>query len=66
MHEYRLDQSAADHRSRRLPLLLSAGLGACTTVEGTNALTDVGTFEREVATETLKGLGMVPQETKKP
>ncbi len=47
-------------------LVAMAGLGACTTVEGTNALTDVATFEREVATETLKGLGVVPREGKKP
>lgn len=47
-------------------LLAALGLGACTTVEGTNALTDVATFEREVATETLKGLGVVPRESKKP
>ena len=31
-----------------LGLVLALALGACTTVEGTNALTDVGTFEREV------------------
>ncbi len=45
-------------------LLATMSLGACTTVEGTNALTDVATFEREVATSTLQGLGMVPKETK--
>lgn len=38
---------------------LSAALGACTTVEGTNALTDFGTFEREVMTSTLQGMGVV-------
>ena len=43
-------------------LLLAFGLGACTTVEGTNALTDIATFEREVATETLQGLGMLERE----
>ena len=47
-------------------LLLAGGLGACTTVEGTNAMTDFGTFEREVMTSTLQGLGAVPQETKEP
>lgn len=41
-----------------------SGLGACTTVEGTNALTDPTTFEREVASETLKGLGVIDRETK--
>lgn len=40
------------------------GLSACTTVEGTNALTDIATFEREVAINTLQGLGVVPQESK--
>lgn len=45
-------------------LLLAFGLGACTTVEGTNALVDIGTFEREVATETLKGLGVIERENK--
>jgi hypothetical protein len=45
-------------------LLLGAGLSACTTVEGTNAMTDIGTFERDVMTETLKGMGMVDSEVK--
>jgi len=45
-------------------LLLSGGLAACTTVEGTNALTDVGTFEREVMSETLRGLGGLPRDQK--
>lgn len=44
--------------------MLALGLGACTTVEGTNALTDVGTFEREVMTSTLTGLGIVPKTEK--
>lgn len=47
-----------------LALLVAAGLAACTTVEGTNAMTDVGTFEREVMTSTLQGLGAVPREEK--
>ncbi len=47
-------------------LLLAGGLAGCTTVEGTNAMTDPGTFEREVMTSTLQGLGAVPQETKEP
>jgi len=47
-----------------LGLLVALALGACTTVEGTNALVDVGTFEREVANETLKGLGMLEREAK--
>lgn len=45
-------------------LLMGAALSACTTVEGTNAMTDVGTFEREVMTSTLQGLSMVPKGTK--
>ncbi len=39
-------------------------LGACTTVEGTNALTDPVTFEREVMTETLMGVGVIEREDK--
>lgn len=34
-------------------------LGACTTTEGTNALSDFGTFEREVMTSTLVGVGII-------
>lgn len=45
-------------------LLMAIGLGACTTVEGTNALVDASTFEREVATETLQGLGLIGRESK--
>ena len=45
-------------------LILGLGLSACTTVEGTNALTDVGTFEREVMSETLRGVGMIDKEVK--
>lgn len=40
-------------------LLLALAVSACTTTEGTNAMTDFGTFEREVMTSTLQGLGMV-------
>lgn len=42
-----------------LTLGLVTALQACTTVEGTNALTDIGTFEREVMTSTLQGVGIV-------
>ncbi len=45
-------------------LLLPLALAACTTVEGTNALTDVGTFEREVMTSTLVGVGVIPGQKK--
>jgi hypothetical protein len=34
-------------------------LSACTTTEGTNAMTDFGTFEREVMTSTLTGFGVI-------
>lgn len=39
-------------------------LGACTTVEGTNAFVDVGTFEREVMSGTFEGLGLLEREEK--
>jgi len=39
-------------------------LAGCTTVEGTNALVDAGTFEREVMSETLRGVGMLDREEK--
>ncbi|UJQ95875.1 hypothetical protein [Mariluticola halotolerans] len=45
-------------------LFASFALSACTTVEGTNALVDASTFEREVANQTLQGLGMMPKEKK--
>ena len=48
-----------------LGLLLAVTLSACTTVEGTNALTDFGTFEREVMMTTARGVGLVPGETPK-
>lgn len=47
-----------------LALLLGLGVSACTTTEGTNAMTDFGTFEREVMTSTLQGLGMVERQEK--
>lgn len=40
-------------------LLLGVGLSACTTTEGTNALSDPVTFEREVMTSTLVGFGVI-------
>jgi hypothetical protein len=45
-------------------LVLGLGLSACTTVEGTNAMTDIATFEREVAIESMKGMGMMDREAK--
>lgn len=47
-----------------LGLVGALALSACTTTEGTNALTDFGTFEREVMTSTLQGVGVVPREQK--
>jgi hypothetical protein len=47
-------------------VLMLPALSACTTAEGTNALVDPGTFEREVMTSTLQGLDLVPQDVKKP
>ena len=46
-------------------LVLALALAACTTVEGTNALTDVGTFEREVMSSTARGVGLIPGEAPK-
>lgn len=43
-----------------LAIAATLALGACTTVEGTNALTDFGTFEREVMNDTARGIGLVP------
>lgn len=45
-------------------ILLGLGVSACTTTEGTSAMTDFGTFEREVMTSTLQGLGMVDRQEK--
>ncbi len=44
--------------------LLVPLLSACVTVEGTNALVDPSTFEREVMNETLQGLGVIEREEK--
>lgn len=41
------------------------GVSACTTIEGTNALVDPITFEREVANPTLAGLGVIPKSESK-
>ncbi len=48
-----------------LALLATLALGACTTVEGTNAMTDFGTFEREVMNTTARGFGLIPGEEAK-
>ena len=57
-------QPAKPKMALTLGLLAALGLGACTTTEGTNALSDFCTFEREVMTSTLQGLGMVEREEK--
>ncbi len=41
-------------------------LSGCTTVEGTNAFVDFATFEREVMTETIQGIGLIEREQKPP
>ncbi|UJW85191.1 hypothetical protein [Devosia sp. SL43] len=48
-----------------MALVMALALGACTTVEGTNAMTDVGTFEREVMNTTAAGLGLIPGQAPK-
>lgn len=48
-----------------LGLMATLALGACTTIEGANALTDFGTFEREVLNTTARGVGLIPGETPK-
>jgi len=45
-------------------LLVSAGLSACTTTEGTNAFTSAQTFETEVMDSTAQGLGLIPKPVK--
>jgi hypothetical protein len=45
-------------------VLAGVALSACTTTEGTNAFTDIGTFEREVMTSTAQGIGLVPPDVK--
>src|SRR5690606_39045263 len=48
-----------------LGLLAALSLSACTTVEGTNAMTDFGTFEREVMNTTARGIGLIPGDAPK-
>jgi hypothetical protein len=51
--------------SAAMAIVLALALAACTTAEGTNALTDFGTFEREVMSSTARGVGLIPGETAK-
>ncbi|MGV8832441.1 MAG: hypothetical protein ACOH2N_10730 [Devosia sp.] len=48
-----------------LAMIMALALAACTTVEGTNALTDPATFEREVMITTAHGIGLIPGEAPK-
>ncbi len=58
-------QAAARAGFAALGLVAALALSACTTVEGTNAMTDVGTFEREVMSSTARGVGLIPGEAPK-
>lgn len=48
-----------------LGLVVTLALAGCTTVEGTNAMTDFGTFEREVMNSTARGVGLIPGDAPK-
>lgn len=48
-----------------LGLTAALSMAACTTVEGTNAMTDFGTFEREVMNSTARGIGLIPGDAPK-
>jgi hypothetical protein len=58
-------RAAGRAASLAMAIGLAATLQACTTIEGTNAMTDFGTFEREVMTSTLQGAGIVDAPAKK-
>ena len=45
-------------------LLVSLGLSACTTTEGTNAFSSPQTFETEVMDSTAAGIGLIPKTVK--
>jgi hypothetical protein len=69
MRSYPSGQRPSSSAATRFALIAlsfaaTLSLGACTTTEGTNALTDFGTFEREVMTSTATGLGLIPREEK--
>ncbi len=70
MHIAITGQHSALRAARRvgsvaLAMVLGLALAACTTIEGGNALTDFGTFEREVMTSTAQGFGLVPGQAPK-
>ncbi|SEP85734.1 hypothetical protein SAMN05428969_1219 [Devosia sp. YR412] len=51
--------------SAGMAIVLALALTACTTAEGTNAMGDFRTFEREVMTSTARGVGLIPGEEAK-
>ena len=63
--QYSALRAAGRAGSLALTILLGLALAACTTVEGGNALSDFGTFEREVMTSTAQGIGLVPGQAPK-
>jgi hypothetical protein len=58
-------RAAAKAGLAALGLVATLALAACTTVEGTNAMTDFGTFEREVMNTTARGVGLIPGDAPK-
>lgn len=46
-------------------LVAALALSACTTMEGTNAFKDFGTFERDVLNQTARGVGLIPGDAPK-
>ena len=58
-------RAAAKGGLAALGLVATLALAACTTVEGTNAMTDFGTFEREVMNTTARGVGLIPGDAPK-
>lgn len=57
--------TAARVRLVAVGLFAALALGACTTMEGTNALADFGTFERDVLNQTARGVGLIPGDAPK-
>jgi hypothetical protein len=60
------DMTARRGAALAVMLLISAGLAACTTTEGTNAFTDPQTFEDEVINPAAAGIGLIPPPAPKP
>ncbi|SMQ59242.1 hypothetical protein SAMN06295905_0201 [Devosia lucknowensis] len=58
-------RAAAKAGLAALGLVATLVLASCTTVEGTNAMTDFGTFERDVLNSTARGVGLIPGEAPK-